>query len=321
MVCVETEPILSICCLTFNHAPYLRRALDGIIMQKVDFIYEVIIGDDFSTDDSRKIINEYNLKYPNIFKVIYREKNVGVRKNLEEVMGMANGKYVILLETDDYWIDPLKLQKQVDLLNSDPGIIAVTHPCKMVGAKDEPLPLEYPSIKKGFYSLKEYRKDILPGQTATMMYRNYHKFNILDKSLTENPKRAKGPGDRRKMFMLASYGKIFALPEEMSCYRFVKNQGSSFTATNKFDFFNTICYYKEFVDYAKKNRLNEDSIYTAEALYMRSLWIAFLHRQFQLVGLKKMIKEYIGINNKIKTTLFVVLFYFNELRNFFKKTA
>lgn len=316
---VETEPLLSICCLTYNHAPYLRRAFDGILKQKVNFVYEVLVGEDFSTDDSRKIIDEYVSRYPNLFIVIYRDHNVGTRKNLAEVMGLAKGEYVILLETDDYWTDPLKLQKQVDVLKSDSSIIAVTHPCKMVGLNDELLPLEYPSKKSGVYSLKDYRKDILPGQTATMMYRNYHRFNLLDKSLTENPLRAKGPGDRRKMFMLASYGKIVVLPEVMSCYRFVRGQGSSFSATNKFDFSNTICYYKEFVEYAKKNGLNADSVYTAEALYMRSLWIAFLHRQFQLVDFKKMFREYANIKYKVKTTLFVARFYIVEIVNKFLK--
>ena len=77
------ENLVSVICITYNHEPYLRRALDGVLMQKVNFSLQVIIAEDCSTDNSREIIDEYCHKYTGVFEVIYREKNVGPKKNLE----------------------------------------------------------------------------------------------------------------------------------------------------------------------------------------------------------------------------------------------
>ena len=123
------KPLVSIFCLTYNHAPYIRQCLDGFLMQKTTFVYEVIINDDASTDGTTEIIREYEEKYPDIIKPIYHEENLyskGERGFWNRYcLPRSKGKYVALCEGDDYWIDPYKLQKQVDLLenNVDYGLI------------------------------------------------------------------------------------------------------------------------------------------------------------------------------------------------------
>lgn len=113
--------IVSIQCLVYNHEPYLRQCLEGFVMQKTNFKFEAIVHDDVSTDGSAKIIAEYAAKYPDIIKPIYETENQYSKRDgsLERIMNEAcRGKYIALCEGDDYWIDPLKLQKQVDFMDT-----------------------------------------------------------------------------------------------------------------------------------------------------------------------------------------------------------
>ena len=112
-------PLVSIQCLVYNHEPYLRQCLDGFVMQKTNFKFEAIVHDDVSTDGSAAIIREYAEKYPDIIKPIFETENQYSKRDgsLDRIMHEAcKGKYIALCEGDDYWIDPLKLQKQVDFL-------------------------------------------------------------------------------------------------------------------------------------------------------------------------------------------------------------
>lgn len=115
-------PLVSIQCLVYNHEPYLRQCLDGFVMQKTNFKFEAIVHDDVSTDGSAAIIREYAEKYPDIIKPIFEIENQYSKHDgsLDRIMRDAcKGKYIALCEGDDYWIDPLKLQKQVDLLENN----------------------------------------------------------------------------------------------------------------------------------------------------------------------------------------------------------
>ena len=112
-------PVVSICNITYNHESYIAEALDSFLMQETDFPFEVLINDDCSTDNTANIIREYEKKYPNIIKPIYQEVNQyskRVRPNTAFNYPRSKGKYIALCEGDDYWTDPLKLQKQVDFL-------------------------------------------------------------------------------------------------------------------------------------------------------------------------------------------------------------
>jgi glycosyltransferase involved in cell wall biosynthesis len=86
------------------------------MMQKTDFDFEVIIGEDCSLDNTREIVKEFEQKYPNIIKPVYRDKNIGVMQNLIDILCRAKGEYIAYCDGDDYWTDPYKLQKQVDFL-------------------------------------------------------------------------------------------------------------------------------------------------------------------------------------------------------------
>jgi glycosyltransferase involved in cell wall biosynthesis len=121
---MHPKPMVSICITTYNHEKYLAEALDSVLSQKVNFEFEVIIGEDYSTDSTLQIAQDYQARYPNLIKVVqsgHSEKLVinghkTGRYNFLNALSLCQGKYIALLDGDDYWIDPYKLQKQVDFL-------------------------------------------------------------------------------------------------------------------------------------------------------------------------------------------------------------
>ena len=131
MISDMEQPLVSICCITYNHAKYIRQCLEGFLMQKTSFSYEIVINDDCSTDGTTDIIREYEARYPNLISPIYHAENEyskGVRGMFATYcFPKAKGKYIAMCEGDDYWIDPLKLQKQVDFMEENPDYSMCFH--------------------------------------------------------------------------------------------------------------------------------------------------------------------------------------------------
>ena len=122
------EKKVTVVCVTYNQEPYIRQALDGMLMQKTDFAYEILVGDDASTDGTAAIVREYAEKHPDKMTAVLREKNIGAGKNSTDLYGRIRTPYVAVCDGDDYWIDENKLQKQVDFLESHPECgLCLTH--------------------------------------------------------------------------------------------------------------------------------------------------------------------------------------------------
>ena len=124
------SPVVSIVCITYNHESFIRDCLEGFIMQKTNFAFEVLIHDDASTDKTADIIRLYEVKFPEIIKPIYQIDNQyskGINPGTEFLFPLARGKYIAVCEGDDYWIDPYKLQKQVDFLEENPEYTVCSH--------------------------------------------------------------------------------------------------------------------------------------------------------------------------------------------------
>ncbi len=117
--------------ITYNHEKYIREAIEGVLIQKTSFPIELIISDDCSTDRTRSIIEDYSKKFPDMINPDLPEKNRGVSMNFLHNMDLARGKYIAICEGDDYWIDPFKLQKQVDFLEKNPDYILSCHRYKI----------------------------------------------------------------------------------------------------------------------------------------------------------------------------------------------
>jgi glycosyltransferase involved in cell wall biosynthesis len=119
------HPKLSVAIITFNHAEFIAKALDSVLMQLTSFDYEIIVGDDCSTDGTREIIQTYQQRWPAKITTVFREKNVGMMRNFKETVEQCTGNYIALLEGDDYWTDLNKLQLQAEYLDGHPNCCAL----------------------------------------------------------------------------------------------------------------------------------------------------------------------------------------------------
>lgn len=131
----NTEPVVSISCITYNHENFIRDAIEGFLMQKTTFPVEILIHDDASTDNTASIVREYEEKYPQLIKPIYQTENQYSKKDgtIGRIQrGRARGKYFATCEGDDYWTDPLKLQKQVEFLEANPDCSLCFHASKSI---------------------------------------------------------------------------------------------------------------------------------------------------------------------------------------------
>lgn len=215
---------VSICCFTYNHEEYIRDALDGFVMQKTDFDYEVIVHDDASTDATAAIIREYEQKYPNIIKPIYQTENQhskNVNKMKEFVLPIIHGKYVAFCEGDDYWIDENKLQMQYDYMEEHGECSLVAHMAltyHMDGRYFAPYTKRrFSTEEQCLISAEEIINEHTVFPTASMFFRtDYYVRNagFLSK-LTAF--------DYLTKATLATEGSVYVIPRVMSVYRLGSN--------------------------------------------------------------------------------------------------
>lgn len=240
------KPLVSIKCTVFNHEKYLRQCLDGFVMQKTNFPFEAIVHDDASTDHSADIIREYAAKYPNIIKPIYETENQyskhdgSLARILDSELDKSGCKYIAVCEGDDYWIDPLKLQKQVDFLESHTDVVVCSHTFPIY--QQDTLTFYYnrfrgyPFVKENgisvyYFDLNNYWKRWAV-QPVTCMYRNLPCLNEL-------------PRYKYKYFFDVTFyyyylkmsgGRGALLKDDMAVYRSANGVWASMTSEEQFKF-------------------------------------------------------------------------------------
>lgn len=215
-------PIVSVHMITYNHAPFIRKAIQGVLQQKTEFPFELIIGEDFSTDGTREIVYNFQMKYPEIIKVITSERNVGAKENSIRVFEACKGKYIAFCEGDDYWNNNRKLQKQITYME--------THPeCGLIYSSYDVYHVKYNKYIKDFI---KYKKRLIPSDlsiadvingvsgilTCTTIIRKdmYKKVIEADWDLLYNANNS--IGDTQLWAEMASYGKIYYLAETLATH-------------------------------------------------------------------------------------------------------
>lgn len=227
------DPKLSVILITYNHEKYIEKALDSVLSQVTDFPFEIVIGDDCSPDDTKNIIREYRDKYPDIIRIVHREKNTGrPTLNVYETTMKCRGDYLAYLEGDDYWTDSDKLQKQMDFLNEHPEYIACTHSHKMID--DNGNDITDPEILKisdmykwsGEFTMDDFEKSgFWPGHYASVVSKNIYKNKKHDYTILY--KSHDFVDDGQILLFLLMEGKIYRLDDEMSVWRYVKKAGGN----------------------------------------------------------------------------------------------
>ena len=208
------NPLVSIRTSTYNHGPYIKQCIEGILMQKTNFAFEYIIGEDFSTDETREIVFDYARKYPNIIRVITAEYNVGSKANGRRCINACRGKYMALCEGDDYWTDPLKLQKQVDFLESHPEYTMCFHnACVLNETKYK---FELVKIENRDYNIRElFEEWLVPTASILAKKKVFDKYTFHIDLLN---------GDIFFVLSAVSLGKVRGMKDVMSVYR-VQDKG------------------------------------------------------------------------------------------------
>lgn len=278
---MESKILVSIQCLVYNHEPYLRKCLDGFVMQKTNFNFEAIVHDDCSTDKSCAIIREYAEKYPDIIKPIYEKENQYSKHDgsLNRIMDNASiGKYIAICEGDDYWIDPFKLQKQVDFLESHPDFDMVRTDSS-VYYQDTNVTINSVFGKKIFPNCEDTFVDyvVRPAWLATCSWLIRSPLGDYDNLPNDCFK-----GDLALMIYIAKRSKVKYLPEVTSVYRVLKNSASHFTNSAETIRFwksqvNTRCYYARYLSFSKKIILIKNILVNGRHLYIN-------YRKFNLGG-------------------------------------
>lgn len=213
------QPILSIALLTYKHEKYIRETLEGIVMQKLDHSFEVVVADDASPDGTRDIINEFIEKYPQInFRTIYQEKNVGMWQNFFDLMNDLKGDYFAVVEGDDYWVDENKLQQQLDFLLANSDYVCCFHTAKVIkeeGSNNKLTFKRYPA--KPVNETTGLEDVLMDGNyipTASMVQRNVFKgaFPACLADRRVHP-------DLMLNLLQAAHGKYHYIDKQMSVYR------------------------------------------------------------------------------------------------------
>lgn len=171
--------LLSIGILTYNQSAYLRQCLDSVLMQLADFDFEIVVGDDASSDGTQDILREYKAKYPDKFVLLLGEKNEGISMNYMKVLSACRGKYIALCEGDDYWTDATKLQKQVDFLETHPdyGFVGTYNTLLLPDGSEKADSYDYfpKPVREGDWELYgnvfEYAKNGPVTRTVSLLFR------------------------------------------------------------------------------------------------------------------------------------------------------
>jgi len=213
------EPMVSIFCPVYNQEAYLRDCLDGILMQEVNFPYEIVVHDDASTDSSVEILKEYRSKYPDKFKLLLQKENQysqGKHIAVEFIFPNLRGKYVAICEGDDFWTDTTKLQKQIDFLEAHQEYSACVHNCIKWNLRDDKKEIMYACDMD--YDIR-FEQAVQSGsscyQTASLVFRRVF-LEDLPKFFTM----VTSYFDYTLAIRLALAGKIRFFNEVMSTYRF-----------------------------------------------------------------------------------------------------
>jgi glycosyltransferase involved in cell wall biosynthesis len=203
---------LSVLMVTYNHERFIAQAITSVLSQCVDFDYEIVVGEDSSTDGTRDILMDFYRRFPDRIVPLLRDRNFGGGRNLEAALAACRGKYVALLEGDDYWISNNKLQRQVEFLETHPDFAVCCHRARILHEVHIGYADVSPSLAAGSYTIEDLLKGNFVMTSTTVVRRNL--FGPLPGCFSET-----GLGDWPRLALAARQGKIELMDEVMAAYR------------------------------------------------------------------------------------------------------
>lgn len=197
--------------ITYNHEKFIEQSLDSVLMQQVDFEYEIVIGDDLSQDKTREILSSYQRKHPDKISLLMHESNLGPGGNIQRVINSCQGEYIALLEGDDFWTSPHKLKKQVDFMEANPDFALSWHPVIAYSEEKKQFERTISKISGDIYTLEDLLDRRIFPITGAVVYRNVVEFPTWLSTLRYC--------DYAIFLLIAHHGLLKYFDELMGCYR------------------------------------------------------------------------------------------------------
>ncbi|QSW87481.1 glycosyltransferase [Flavobacterium endoglycinae] len=278
---------VSVDMITYKHERFIKQAIEGVLMQETSFDYELIISDDCSPDNTQEIIEEIKKNHPKGDKIKYfrHKQNIGMQANGTFAFNQCSGKYVALCEGDDYWTDPLKLQKQVDFLEANPEYVLSFHPISILKNDGTIVDDFITNVPKDYETIETLARLGNYIHTPSVVFRNVIAELPFEFQLTPI-------GDYFLYIILAQYGKLKYLEEKMAVYRYnvgVISKMSNIDIAN-----NNVKMYSCMIGYIKdenvKKIIIDKQIKVVTEHYKQieaSYHNAFVSRNFVFVTIKK----------------------------------
>lgn len=228
---MENNPIVSVAVITYNMVGYLPQLLDSILKQKVNFTYEIVVDDDHSPDNSREVLLDYRKRYPNIFVLSLKDHNEGGSRNMYGVLKKCRGKYIAILEGDDWWEAEDKLQYQFDFMESHPEYIGMycNSWCELSRTESirkvrrditKPMVFTYDDF------LNYHFFDRLPNSTDTAFFRNFFR-DAPEAELDVFYKAHNMVWDQSLALILYGKGSVYVDPRLVSHHRTIVEKGGT----------------------------------------------------------------------------------------------
>lgn len=209
----EPRPKVSVVMITYNHERFIEQAVRSVLMQKAEFNYDIVIGEDCSTDRTRDILLQLQRQYPDRIKLLLQPQNIGMLPNFVATLNQAEGEYIALLEGDDYWIDPYKLMKQVEFLKNNPDYVLICNNAVLFHqAAGRVSGLVQNAVQPFDFDTRNLMLSN-PCPTLTVMFKNglVNQFPSIYFEGTG--------GDRRLYLLISQFGKCRFIPEITGVYR------------------------------------------------------------------------------------------------------
>lgn len=263
---------ISVAIITYNHERYLRKAIEGVLAQNFNGTIEILIGDDCSQDGTREIIREYQSQHMDKIIPVFQEENTGGTLNGYMVYTKARGKYLALLDGDDYWIDADKLQRQFDFLENNKDTAAVYNRVVAVDEYNNVFNKDFCMFDDTEYTLQDFQRGRFPSQASSCLCWNI--FSSHDPKYKIFYQAHRLIGDCTLLLLLLEKGKIKILPERMSAYRIVesKNAGNAVSLKIRNNmYYEEWIYYGRLESYAIENNIKLSMEFLKKCSYVSSV--------------------------------------------------
>ena len=300
--------LLSVCVFAYNHEAYIAQAIDSVLSQRTNFDFEILVGEDGSSDTTCDILERYKQNNPDKIRVLYQEQSKKIyingnptgRFNFINTLQNCKGKYIALLDGDDYWTDSLKLQKQVDYMEYRQDVSLCFHSVKRIreSGEEEVRPLLGNKIRE--YKIEELlRYNCIP--TGSVVFRNLYAWS-LPKSYYSVPM-----GDWPLWTVFATKGKLMFMPDCMGVYRY--HGGGIWTNSQELYRLKAMVLYFDF-SFSVLNKSYCDKIYCQQRMVLDNLIeLSLLQKNREVL---KWAKQKL-LRNKVGNRLRKLLILFNTL--------